>query len=328
LDSLLLTAANEVGRALNAKCCAVQVEGDLAGKTTTGQYFRSGNTAGKESERALMADIELVSLSLRRSPKTWVIDAEDNHAAPVFAQAAVPLINDGRFVGVLLVQSDDASRVWADNELLLLHTVADQLTVALIQAHLFGQLQRQALTDELTGCYNRRSFELQLERDLHLATRTRQSLSLIMIDLDNFKDINDRCGHDVGDAVLRTLADSLRTELRAVDSAARFGGDEFAIILPQAGTDGALIVAERLRDRVAATKVPGFGPITASFGLATFPAHASARDGLVVAADRALYRSKHSGRNQVSIPPIDSDPPTEEFCITATGHLAETIEQP
>jgi diguanylate cyclase (GGDEF)-like protein len=89
--------------------------------------------------------------------------------------------------------------------------------------------------------------------------------------------------------------------LRAVDTAARFGGDEFVIILPQANTDGAMIVAERLRSRVAQMEVPGFGQMTASFGIATFPNHASSRDALLLGADRALYDAKSNGRNRVSI---------------------------
>lgn len=302
LDSLLATAAHEVGRALNVMSCAVQVEGDLVGDTKSNYYFRSEPAVGSEERSMLSSDVELVRACLPHSPKTWVIDGDNTHDTGVCAQAAVPLIYEGAFVGLLLVESDDAARVWADNELLLLHTVADQLTVAVKQAHLFSQMQVQALTDGLTGCYNRRSFELQLERDLHLATRMRQPLSLIMIDLDDFKRINDRAGHGAGDVALRTVAENLKAELRAVDSAARFGGDEFAIILPQADTAGALLVAERLRKRIATTDIPGYGLTTASMGLATFPVHASSRDLLVVAADRALYESKHSGRNRVSYP--------------------------
>jgi diguanylate cyclase (GGDEF)-like protein len=127
-----------------------------------------------------------------------------------------------------------------------------------------------------------------------------------MLDLDNFKHINDQAGHEAGDLALRMLADNLRAELRAVDTAARFGGDEFVIILPQANTEGAMMVAERLRKRIEQTAVPGFGHMTASLGVATFPIHASSRDTLAVAADRALYYSKHSGRNRVSLP-------TEEY---------------
>jgi diguanylate cyclase (GGDEF)-like protein len=250
--------------------------------------------------------VESISNQLSNSPESYVVDGDNSETIPVLSDAIVPLIYQGNFIGLLLVRSDDVARVWADNELLLLHTVADQLAVAVNQAHLFAQMQQQALTDGLTGCYNRRSFDLQLERDLHLATRMRQPLSLIMLDLDNFKQINDQAGHDAGDMALRLLADNLRAELRAVDTAARFGGDEFVIILPQANSEGALLVAERLRKRMAEIDVPNFGQVTASLGVATFPLHASSRDTLVVAADRALYNSKNCGRNRVSLPPEES----------------------
>ncbi len=310
LDSVLQTAANEVGRALNVHSCAVRVEGALVGQKLTKCYLRPDAAAEFEAE-SLLSDVDFISSELADSPRPFVVEGDGSQDPPVPADAVMPLIYQGTFIGLLLVRSDDASRVWADNELLLLNTVADQLAVAVNQAHLFAQMQQQALTDGLTGCYNRRSFELQLERDLHLATRMRQPLSLIMLDLDNFKQINDQAGHEAGDVALRKLADTLRAELRAVDStarlnggavesAARFGGDEFVIILPQADTEGALLVAERLRKRIEEIHVPGFGPVTSSFGVATFPRHASTRDTLVVAADRALYISKNSGRNRVS----------------------------
>src|SRR6476619_1307125 len=246
LNSLLRTAANEVGRSLNANCCAVQIEGELVGNTKTEYFVSSGAIATDEKEYELMEAIQVAKTNLRKIPKPWVIDgdaAQDNAGC---AQAAVPLLYQRSYVGLLLVQGE-GSRIWADNELLLLHTVADQLTVAVNKAHLFAQLQVQALSDGLTGCYNRRAFEMQLERDLHLATRMQQPLSLIMLDADNFKKINDHSGHDIGDSALQIMAENLRAELRAVDSAARFGGDEFAVILPQADLEGAMIVAERLR---------------------------------------------------------------------------------
>jgi diguanylate cyclase (GGDEF)-like protein len=299
LDSVLQTAANEVGRALNVHSCAVRVEGDLVGRQMTTHYLRPG--VGCEDEDALLYALDEIDGWLADSPQTHVVDGDDSQSPPVHADAVVPLIYQGTFIGLLLVRSDDWSRVWAGNELLLLHTVADQLAVAVNQAHLFAQMQEQALTDALTGCYNRRSFELQLERDLQLATRMRLPLSLLMLDLDNFKVINDRAGHEAGDLALCLLADNLRAELRVGDTAARFGGDEFVIILPQANTEGALLVAERLRERLGQMEVPGFGMVTASFGVATFPDHATSRDLLVAAADRALYNSKNGGRNRVSI---------------------------
>jgi diguanylate cyclase (GGDEF)-like protein len=144
---------------------------------------------------------------------------------------------------------------------------------------------------------------MQLERELHLAVRLRQPLSLVLIDIDKFKDVNDTYGHEVGDRVLRILANSVREELRSVDTAARYGGEEFAIILPQAGIDGALIAAKRLQAKVEAMNIPDVGRITASFGVATFPFNALSRDTLIQTADRALYEAKNSGRNRVCTPP-------------------------
>lgn len=306
LDSVLQTAADEVGRALNVHSCAVRVEGALVGRQMTKSYWRSDIGADESMTESLLSEVNGISNHIADNPRTYVVEGDNSNGQTVLADAVVPLIFQGNFIGLLLVRSDDLSRVWAENELLLLHTVADQLAVAVNQAHLFAQMQEQALTDGLTGCYNRRSFELQLERDLHLATRMRQPLSLIMLDLDHFKHINDRAGHEAGDVALCMLADSLRLELRAVDTAARFGGDEFVIILPQAAAEGAVLVAERLRRQIQELDVPGFGQVTASFGVATFPTHASSRDTLVVAADRALYNSKDGGRNRVSLPTAEA----------------------
>ena len=298
LEGVLQTAASGIGRALDVTFCAIRVLGDLVEKEITKSYLRSDvRQAGGNN---WLGDLDNISSRLDRAGETSVIDGDHPQPQSPIAQAIIPLSHRSGSGGFVLVRTDDPTRVWADSELMFLHTVADQITVAVQQAHLLTQLRQQALTDALTGCYNRRAFELQLQRDLHLATRMRQPLSLIMMDIDDFKQINDRAGHDGGDTALRIIAENLRAELRAVDTAVRFGGDEFAIILPQANVDGGLIVAERLRRRVEQTEIPGYGRMTASFGLATFPVHASSCETLVVSADRALYNSKHAGRNQVS----------------------------
>lgn len=327
LDSVLQTAANEVGRALNVHSCAVRVEGALVGHEMTKYHLRA-DAVNESAIELLLNEVFIMSSQLSISPKAYVVDGDHSNAVPIPADAVVPLIYQGSYVGLLMVRSDDPSRVWAENEVLLLHTVADQLAVAVNQAHLFAQMQQQALTDGLTGCYNRRSFELQLERDLHLATRMRQPLSLIMLDLDHFKQINDQAGHDAGDVALRMLADTLRAELRAVDTAARFGGDEFVLILPQANHEGAQLVAERLRQRIEETIVPGFGQVTASFGVASFPTHASSRDTLVVAADRALYNSKNTGRNRISLPIEETAPfPTPIEAAERSMDLTDALQR-
>ncbi len=304
LDSVMQTAANEVGCALNVHSCAVRVEGALHGRQMTRYYLRPDTAT--EAEKSLLSDLDLVARRLANSPQAYVVEGDDSRSPAVFADAVVPLVDKGNVIGLLLVRSDDVSRGWAEKELLLLHTVADQLTVAVNQAHMFAEMQQQAETDSLTGCYNRRPFELRLDQNLQLATRMCESFSLVMMDLDNFKQVNDRAGHEAGDVALCMLADILGTSLRAVDTAARFGGDEFVIILPQADSEGALLVAERLRKRIEQIDVPGFGPVTCSFGIATFPNHASSRNGLLEAADRALYDAKSAGRNRVSVFDISS----------------------
>ena len=313
LPSVLQTTVNEVGRALGAQYSALSVEGEHGQASLTTCYFRDGD-GGDELRAELLSDLEAYGVRLRGRMKTYV---HDGAAGAVGADgrpvAAVPLIYHERMMGVLMVSSDDPQRLWQDNEIMLMRTVADQVAVAVNHARLFQQMQHQALTDGLTGCFNRRFFEIQLERDLHLATRMRQPVSLILLDIDHFKRVNDEYGHDAGDSALRLLAGALREEVRGVDTAARYGGEEFAIILPQAGEEGALVVAERLRSRIEQTEVPGVGSITASIGVATFPQHANSRDLLVTTADRALYQAKRTGRNRVCSP---ADLPQDELPYT------------
>jgi diguanylate cyclase (GGDEF)-like protein len=242
-------------------------------------------------------------------PEVIVQDGSDQSgsSAESLPTAVVPLILHERAIGALQVTVADPARVWNENEIMLLRTVADQVAVAVNHAELFAKIQQQALTDALTGCYNRRSFEIQLDKDVQMARRLNQPLSLLMLDLDRFKQLNDSVGHDAGDDALRRLTACFRQELRGVDSAARFGGDEFALILPQASVEGALIVAERLRARIEQIEIPGYGNITASIGIATFPSQASARAELVSAADAALYSAKRTGRNRVCVFDTTSD---------------------
>ncbi len=303
LGVILQKTVDEVGVALNVASCALRVEAQTAEQALSYFYF-AGETAQEPAQKEKsIRDLDLQSASLAKHPELLTHDGcEDSESnSERYPMAIVPLIFHERFMGALQVTAADPSRAWEDNELLLLRTVADQVAVAVNHANLFAQIQQQALTDALTGCFNRRSFEMQLDKDLLMAKRSHQPLSVVMLDLDRFKQLNDSVGHDAGDTALRNLAECFRQELRGVDSAARLGGDEFVLILPQAYAEGALIVAERLRSRIAQIEIPGYGNLSASIGIATFPSDAASRADLMLAADTALYSAKRAGRNRVCI---------------------------
>ncbi len=163
------------------------------------------------------------------------------------------------------------------------------------------KLEALAGTDELTGLINRRGFEEHLARELDRAARRKSPLSLLLLDVDWFKNYNDEFGHLAGDEVLHRLALLLRSQARGSDIVARFGGEEFAVILPDTPGEGALVLAERFRETIEAAPWPGRG-VTASFGISTWNPALSPRDGraLLNDADRALYKSKGDGRNRVT----------------------------
>ncbi len=183
----------------------------------------------------------------------------------------------------------------------LAHTLVAQAAIALENARLHGIVKRQAVTDELTGLANRRSFRESLENELLRAERFGNPLSVIVADLDDFKTVNDRFGHQTGDLVLAAFAEVLRNRIRTVDLAARLGGEEFAILLPGTDVPGAEALGENLRAAVADLAVPvGESEIrlTASFGVAAYPQTHTA-DELLSAADLALYSAKRQGKDRV-----------------------------
>jgi diguanylate cyclase (GGDEF)-like protein/PAS domain S-box-containing protein len=166
------------------------------------------------------------------------------------------------------------------------------------------ELRQQSLHDPLTGLYNRRHLAQALGHELGLAERRRQPVSLVMGDLDHFKQVNDRHGHQAGDEVLKTFAQLLRQGTRGSDNAYRMGGEEFLLVLPGIAKPGATALAERLRLEVAQSRTAFQGAaiqVTASFGIASFPEDASDADALILAADKALYAAKAAGRNRVEV---------------------------
>jgi diguanylate cyclase (GGDEF)-like protein len=182
--------------------------------------------------------------------------------------------------------------------------LSSQAAIALENARLHDVVQRQAITDELTGLVNRRRFLAALEAEVVRARRLGGPLTVVLADLDDFKPINDRFGHHAGDAVLVGFADVIRDHVRDVDVAGRLGGEEFALLLPETDLDGAQSGAERLRRSLAERDLPltdgHVERVTASFGVAQLGAGQSG-DELLRAADAALYRAKAEGKNRVSL---------------------------
>ena len=187
----------------------------------------------------------------------------------------------------------------------LFHYLAGQAAVSIEKVDLQESVQRQAVTDGLTGLFNHRRFQEVMTVEVERCKRFGQPLGLLMLDLDDFKQVNDRWGHVQGDQVLKEVARVLLDTAREIDEPARYGGEELAVVLPQTDLGGTVEFAERLRDRIAALEVPalqgeGTVRITASVGAAALPDSAAMdKDALVQAADSALYRAKRLGKNRV-----------------------------
>ena len=159
--------------------------------------------------------------------------------------------------------------------------------------------EEAAFTDHLTGLANRRRFERQLEREVGRVLRFDRPFTLLMIDIDNFKNLNDSFGHDAGDDAIRRISRVLREGTRGIDLAARFGGEEFAVLLVETSQSAGMEVAERLRIAIKDLETPSGARITASFGVAECPTHAQTASGILKAADVALYEAKRNGRDRV-----------------------------
>jgi|GEM_PF-5703024 len=211
--------------------------------------------------------------------------------------AYVPLRARDRVVGVLAVINHPTRLTQAD--LRLLTAIGNQLGLAIANARQYELIQRLVITDDLTGAHNRRYLNDLLARELERCRRYQHSVALIMLDLDRFKDYNDRHGHPAGDEVLREVVELIRRNLRAVDVVARYGGDEFSILLPEAEAGQARQVAEKIHAAIAAHAFP-HGRLTASLGLITCQMTKDlAADYLISLADHALYTAKHRGRNRL-----------------------------
>ncbi len=216
----------------------------------------------------------------------------------------VPLLAGSRFIGIIGIGDTNSERTFTTNNAELLNLFAQQATIAIKNAQLFNEVQTLATTDPLTGLFNRRHFFELAYHELDRARRTRYPVSVIMLDVDHFKQVNDLHGHLIGDQVLQGVAAGCRKFLRAGDVLGRYGGEEFIILLPDTTLDQAAQVAERLRRNLSVMTIENANEqisVTISLGIATLDGAKDdlGLDMLLSHADQALYTAKQSGRNRV-----------------------------
>jgi diguanylate cyclase (GGDEF)-like protein len=208
--------------------------------------------------------------------------------------ACIPMVVYSDVIGVINVTNKKKGKEFTDEDVEMLKAVADQAAVAVNKA----QLWDMAVTDSLTGLYVRRYFMVKLQEEIHRAERYNKPLSVVMVDLDRFKNINDTYGHDAGDRALKTISQFFQKNIRDIDAIGRYGGEEFVMLIPDADKKAAFCLAERLRKELAKVKLEDLPPITISLGIATYPSDGTDIEELIKKADAAMYEAKRKGRNR------------------------------
>lgn len=248
-------------------------------------------------------DAERVTLQIEKMKlkgKQVIMD----RTARLKSHLTLPLAVEGDILGCLSVNSDQPNAFDAQ-DLQFLSVIGYQMAAGLKHFQRFSSVKNMATYDTLTGLYNRRSFEERLEVEAQQSFRSGLPLSLVMVDIDHFKKVNDTLGHTEGDQVLCKISSLLKNSVRRKDTVARYGGEEFILILPEAGLQQSFVIAERIRQLVENTVFEvGRAQVnlTLSMGISNFPSHrVKSKEELIEMADQALYDAKRGGRNKVCI---------------------------
>ncbi|MFZ6031571.1 MAG: diguanylate cyclase [Chloroflexota bacterium] len=302
LDVLLEQLANVVPY---DSCCVMLVEGEHVRIAVERGYERWGYGHPLDFDLRLEEVHNLHDMAVSRRPMV----ISDVAAYPAWLEfgpehirswVGAPLVVRDRLLGFLSLDKSERN-FYTTEHANRLEMLAGHASIALWNALAFGEVEQASITDFLTGAYNHRHFQQQLRVEIDRAVQFRQPLSLVMVDLDHFKRVNDRYGHLTGDRVLRQLTTRLQAELRSVDFLARYGGEEFAILLPGTTPQSLKVIGSRLLKAVN-SEVFAIDtleiPLTISAGGSSYPTHASDVEGLIASADQALYRAKDTGRNR------------------------------
>jgi len=292
------TALNDMAAQLEARLAELEAERGRARESLA----RFGEAlAATHDEQQLLRVVAATAAAATSARGSRIVSADGSIVASGDTDGEgerliVPLTASSERFGTLELVSDSFSKEQRMNAA----SLAAHAVVALENARLHGMVERQALVDGLTGLANRRAAAAALHAEAARAQRLETPLSVVLADLDGFKDVNDAHGHAVGDEALRVFAEVLRETLRESDVAGRWGGEEFLLLLPGADEEGAAQLAERVRSGLAARRIPGVPGlrVTASFGVAAYTGETNTEQ-VVAAADRALYRAKRAGKDRV-----------------------------
>jgi two-component system cell cycle response regulator len=249
----------------------------------------------------------LLDIVVKNRESVYISDVRNNRSPlmPFKAQNTgsvfvLPLVYERDVLGLVVLMFEKTNTL-GTHEIELLEVLGNQAATSIANAKLYGEIERLAVTDGLTGLFNHRHFQEKLAQEFSRLERFSEPISLLIIDIDHFKKINDTYGHPVGDAVLKKVSGIIRKTIRNIDIPARYGGEEFAVILLGTDTNGALKMAERLRKSIADAKFSSeqnaFN-VTVSIGISTHAREMKKREALVEQADKALYRAKGTGRNR------------------------------
>ena len=279
---------------------------DVLAETRSGATSLALNAALEQVEREAVAigphtGRQLLEAHPRQAAvKPTAAEVDGVHALGLAVHARAGARVQAQPIAVIAIAR--RGRAFSEDEADLLEYLVTQAAISIENADLHETVQRQALTDELTGLANLRELHAALDREFERSRRFDTPIGFVLLDLDDFKQINDELGHQQGDLVLAEVGRVMREYARDIDQPARYGGEELAVILPQAGIAGAAMQAERLRDAIERLRVVGVDRelgVTASFGVASVFARERDKTALIAAADAALYRAKHAGKNRV-----------------------------
>jgi diguanylate cyclase (GGDEF)-like protein len=312
LGEVLEEIACEVGKALHLRECLLFLV-DPDARRLTLRAAHGFESPGELLERIVLFDEDVLGKVAQNGEHMVIDDLEklegDVLWGPIRRSGSIaifPVVHHGKTSGVMAVTREQRSG-FSDVDVALLDAISDQLGLAIRHTQLFDELRRGSQHDDLTGLGNRRLLRIRLEDELHRAERFGEAVSVLVIDIDHFKSLNDRHGHPTGDASLRKLAGLMARNLRRIDTIARVGGEEFVVLLPRTNLTEASVVAEKLRSVVERTEFPGGegqpgGTLTISIGVAALRHDETGAD-LLARADTALYAAKDRGRNCVVLAP-------------------------